>query len=313
MEDLRCSALLAPAHNPPYADGIEQFARLLPNAQLVALYETAFYQWALPASRQYAVPRLWKEIGVKKNGFHGASHKYIAERSAELMGREDIAEEVKNLYHTEHKQTELLKPPLRVISCHLGGSSSVTGIHNGKAIDTSMGLSPQSGLPHNNRVGDLDSMAVTYVMKTLGLNIEEVEQGLTKFGGLKSLSGVSNDLRDIRLASEQGNEQATLAIDTFVYSIRSYIGSYMFQMGGLEALVFTAGIGENDVALRAAVCADLGDLGLVLDSRRNELTRAEEGCISADESSIKVFVVPANEELVIARETYQFTAIHQLG
>jgi len=304
IADLRKSAPLAPAHNPAYANGIEQFAKTMPNAQLVALYETAFYQWAMPASRRYAVPQSWLDIGVKRNGFHGASHKFIAERSAELLGRSDVAARVKQLYHGEHLDVQ--DSPLRVVSCHLGGSSSVTGILNGRAIDTSMGLSPQSGLPQNNRVGDLDSMAVTYVMKTLGLSMEEVEAQLTKQSGLLGLSGVSNDVRDIWDKATEGNANAQLAIDSLIYSIRSYIGSYTFQMGGLDALVFTAGIGENADFIRAKVCEGLEGLGIELDAAVNVDVRGREACISSAGSRVKVYVIPANEELVVARETARF-------
>jgi len=306
ITDLRKSAPLAPAHNPAYANGIEQFAKTMPKAQLVALYETAFYQWAIPASRRYAVPQSWYDIGVKRNGFHGASHKFIAERSAELLGRKDVAARVKQLYHGEHLPVD--SKPLRVVSCHLGGSSSVTGILNGRAMDTSMGLSPQSGLPQNNRVGDLDSMAVTYVMKTLGLTMEEVENQLTKQSGLLGLSGVSNDVRDIWEKAVDGNANAQLAIDSLIYSIRSYIGSYAFQMGGLDALVFTAGIGENADFIRAKVCEGLEELGIQLDLELNASVRGKEACISVDGSKVKIFVIPANEELVVARETARFMA-----
>lgn len=306
INDLRKSAALAPAHNPAYANGIEQFGKAMPNAQLVALYETAFYQWAAPASRRYAVPQTWHDIGVKRNGFHGASHKFIAERSAELLGRKDVAARVKMLYHGEHLEAE--EKPLRVVSCHLGGSSSVTGILNGRAVDTSMGLSPQSGLPQNNRVGDLDSMAVTYVMKTLGLSIEEVEAQLTQQSGLLGLSGVSNDVRDIWEKACEGNDSAKLAIDSLIYSIRGYVGSYTFQMGGLDALVFTAGIGENADFIRAKVCEGLQDLGIELDEAINTATHGKEACISTGDSKVKVYVIPANEELVIARETARFMA-----
>ncbi|MDQ8188234.1 acetate/propionate family kinase [Pelagicoccus sp. SDUM812002] len=304
ISDLRASAELAPAHNPAYANGIEQFSKELPNAQLVALYETAFYQWASEPSRRYAVPKAWYDAGVRRNGFHGASHKFVAERSAELLGRDDVAERVRSLYQKDHADLE--GKPLRVVSCHLGGSSSVTGIRNGVAIDTSMGLSPQSGLPQNNRVGDLDSMAVTYVMKKLGLSIEEVERQLTKESGLLGLSGKSNDVRDIWAAVDAGDEDAALAIDSLVYGIRQYVGSYMLQLGGLDALVFTAGIGENDTRVRERVCQGLEDLGLELDLDKNAVTRGEETCISAANSRIKIYVILANEELVIARETSRF-------
>ncbi len=304
VNDLRSSADLAPAHNPAYANGIEQFAKNLPGAKRVALYETAFYQWAEPAGRRYAVPKSWHEAGIKKNGFHGASHKFIAERSAELMSRQDVVERVRSLYHGELKPIE--GNPLRVVSCHLGGSSSVTGILNGCAIDTSMGLSPQSGLPQNNRVGELDSMAVTYAMKKLELSPEEIEHQLTKESGLLGLSGVSNDIRDIIKAAESGNADAQLAIESLIYSIRHYIGAYAFQMGGLDAIVFTAGIGENSTNLRAEVCAGLEEFGIELDPEINQNTKGVEATISSDYSRVKVYVIPANEEIVVARETLRF-------
>ncbi|MCH6257447.1 hypothetical protein MLD52_12880 [Puniceicoccaceae bacterium K14] len=307
IADLRASADLAPAHNPAYANGIEQFSQVLPKARLVALYETAFYQWAAPASRRYAVPQSWFDAGVRRNGFHGASHKFIAERSAELLGRDDIADRVRGLYQEDRSQAFEPEKPLRIVSCHLGGSSSVTGILNGAAMDSSMGLSPQSGLPQNNRVGDLDSMAIGYAMRKLGLSLEEVERQLTKESGLLGLSGESNDIRDIWKAIEGGNENAALAIDSLVYSIRHYVGAYMLEMGGLDALVFTAGIGENDTEIRKRVCSGLEGLGLKLDLEQNTI-RGKENTISAEDSAIKVFVIPANEELVVARETGRFLA-----
>ncbi|MBN2234304.1 MAG: acetate/propionate family kinase [Opitutales bacterium] len=308
VDDLRKSAALAPAHNPAYAEGIEQFAAVMPHAKLVALYETAFYQWAIPASRHYAVPQSWYDIGVRRNGFHGASHKFIAERSAQLLGRQDVAERVKFLYHGDPLPVE--SKPLRVVSCHLGGSSSVTGILNGRAIDSSMGLSPQSGLPQNNRVGDLDSMAVTYVMKALSLSPEQVEEQLTTQSGLLGLSGVSNDVRDIRDKAQAGNASAQLAIDTLIYSIRSYIGSYYLQMGGLDALVFTGGIGENADYIRSRVCEGLDELGITLDRAANAENHGQEACVSVSGSRVKVYVIPANEELVVARETARFVQTH---
>ena len=192
---------------------------------------------------------------------------------------------------------------LRVISCHLGGSSSVTGILNGAGIGTSMGLSPQSGLPQNNRVGDLDAEALPYAVKTLGISVEEAQRQLSKEGGLKGLSGVSNDIRDIGAAAEQGNAGAKLALDVYVASARHWIGVYFFQMNGADAIVFTAGIGENRAATRAAICANLDQLGIVLDPAKNAATKATEAVISADSSKVKVLVIPTNEELVVARET----------
>lgn len=302
LEALEGFAAVAPAHNPPYAAGIRQFSRLLPKARLVALFETAFYQWVPEAASRYAVPKSWHDAGIRRYGFHGASHKFIAERSAELLGRVDVANVVRGLYQRGPQPVE---KPLRVISCHLGGSSSVTGIRDGVAIGTSMGFSPQSGLPQNNRVGDLDSGAIPYAMKTLGLGLEEVEVQLTKESGLLGLSGVSNDIRDIRDAADAGNEDAQLTMDVLVHEIRRWASSFLFDLGGLDALTFTAGIGENGAPLREAICRGLEGFGVKLDPERNHACRGTESEISADDSAVKVFVIPANEELVLAREVFR--------
>jgi len=293
---------LAPAHNPPYITGIRLFGKRMPGVPLVGLFETAFYQFAPEAMMRYAVPQAWHDIGIRRWGFHGASHKFIAERSAELLGRNDVAERVRKLY-VDGGTTPVNEPALRVISCHLGGSSSITGIRNGLAIGNSLGMSPQSGLPHNNRVGDLDSEAIPYAVKTLGITIDEAQRQLTKESGLKGISGVSNDIRDITTAAEQGNANAKLAIDVFVASARHWIGGYFFEMGGADAIVFTAGIGENRAELREAICANLGGLGIELDSALNSSTRATETVISKPTSRMKLMVIPTNEELVVARET----------
>lgn len=300
LDALEGYAAVAPSHNPAYAAGIRQFRALLPGVPLVALFETAFYQWTPAAGRRYAVPESWYEAGVRRFGFHGASHKYIAERSAVLLGREDVAERVRGLY--SHGPGTFNGPPLRVVSCHLGGSSSVTGIANGVAMGTSMGFSPQSGLPQNNRVGDLDAMAVPFALEHLGLTLDQVKQQLTKEGGLLGLSGVSNDLRDIVAAAREGNARAQLALDAFASSVRHWTGALAWAMGGLEALVFTAGIGENNSSMRAAICRDLEGFGLHLDPVANATTVGE-GVISAASSTIRVLVIPTNEELVVARET----------
>jgi len=294
---------IAPAHNPPYVAGIRRFREKLPGVPLVALFETAFYQWVPEAASRYAVPEAWYRAGVRRYGFHGASHKFVAERSAELLGRPDVAERVRRLYQDGPAPLPAGRPPLRVISCHLGGSSSITGIRDGVAVGTSMGLSPQSGLPQNNRVGDLDSAAIPFAVKVLGLTLEEVDRQLTKESGLKGLSGISNDLRDIRAAADQGDSRAQLAIDVLVHSARHWLGGFLAQLGGCEALVFTAGIGENNPDLRAAICAELGQLGLEIDPAKNAALRGAEGEISSARSAAKIFVIPANEELVIARET----------
>lgn len=294
---------VAPAHNPPYAAGIRQFGKSLPKARLVALFETAFYQWTTPASATYAVPGPWRDIGIRRYGFHGASHKFIAERSAELCGREDVARVARRLYLDGPQP--LAGAPLRVVSCHLGGSSSITGIRNGVAIGTSMGFSPQSGVPQNNRVGDLDSGAIPYAMRTLGISLDEAERQLTKESGLLGLSGISNDIRDIYVAAAAGNAAAQLTLDTLVHSIRHWTGAFHFDLGGLDALVFTAGIGENGAIIRAAVCKHLEPFGIHLDPDKNTACCATEADISAAGSPVKIFVIPANEELVLAREVFR--------
>lgn len=303
IDALEGFAAVAPAHNPPYANGIRQFAKSLPKAKLVALFETAFYQWTSAASHNYAIPKSWRDIGIRRYGFHGASHKFIAERSAELCGREDVAGIARRLYLEGPRPVS--GKPLRVVSCHLGGSSSVTGILNGVAIGTSMGFSPQSGLPQNNRVGDLDSGAIPYAMRALGISLEEAERQLTKESGLLGLSGISNDIRDVREAAESGNKDAQLALDALVHSIRHWIGAFMIELGGIDALVFTAGIGENNPALRAAVCQGLEGLGIHLDTDKNEACRATEADIATNSSSARILVIPANEELVLAREVFR--------
>jgi acetate kinase len=298
MEELNA---IAPAHNPPYITGIRLFAQRMPGTPLVGLFETAFYQWMPEAAQRYAVPEVWHAWGVRRLGFHGASHKFIAERSAELLGRADVADRARRLY-VDGPTGGVKDPPLRVISCHLGGSSSITGIRNGVAVGNSLGLSPQSGLPHNNRVGDLDPFAVPFVMRRHGLSLEEVERVLCRESGLKGVSGVSNDIRDITAAAAQGNVAARRALDLFVHEVRRWIGAYHLELNGVDALVFTAGIGENNGELRAAICRELDQLGIRLDAARNAETRAVEANLAAAGSRVAVLVIPANEELVVARE-----------
>jgi len=296
---------IAPAHNPPYITGIRLFAQRMPGTPLVGLFETAFYQWAPEAAMRYAVPQSWHELGVRRWGFHGASHKYIAERSAELLGRKDVAQRARQLY-VDGGKTPVSKPDLRVISCHLGGSSSVTGILNGAAIGNSLGMSPQSGLPQNNRVGDLDSFALPFLMRTAGLSLDEAERVLCKESGLKGLSGGANDIRDIQAQAAHGDARAQLALDVLVHQTRHWIGAFFLEMNGADALVFTAGIGENRPTLREAICRNLDQLGLIMDVQANSQTSAKEAVISAPGSRVKVMVIPTNEELVVARETRRF-------
>ena len=296
---------IAPAHNPPYINGIRLFAQRMPSVPLVGLFETAFYQWVPAAATRYAVPEAWYDLGVRRWGFHGASHKFMAERSAELLGRDDVAERARRLY-VDGGATPVRKPDLRVISCHLGGSSSITGIRNGVAVGTSMGLSPQSGLPHHNRVGDLDSFALPFLMRATGLTLDEAERLMCQESGLKALSGGFNDVRDIMEQGTKGNARAQLAFEVFVHQARHWVGSFFLQMNGVDALVFTAGIGENQPAIRRAVCRDLDTLGIVIDPEKNNATGATEATISALDSRVKVMVIPTNEELVVAREAKRF-------
>lgn len=274
----------------------------MPEVPLVALFETAFYQWMPEAATRYAVPQKWYEVGIRRYGFHGASHKFIAERSAELLGREDIAERVRGLYQHGPVPVDPQRPDLRVISCHLGGSSSVSGIVNGVAIGNSLGFSPQSGLPQNNRVGDLDSMAIPFAMNRLNIRLEEAERQLASEGGLLGLSGVSNDLRDIKEAAAKGNARARLALDVFIHSIRHWVGAYYWQMGGADAIVFTGGIGENNTDIREAVVNGMEAHGVRIDRTLNATIRGAEAAVHDPSGSVSMFVIPANEEVVIARE-----------
>jgi acetate kinase len=301
LADMEAFAGIAPAHNPPYVAGIHLFANRMPRVPLIALFETAFYQFIPEHAMRYAVPEAWVDLGVRRWGFHGASHKFIAERSADLMGHPDIAARVRDLY-AGGAERQVSSGPLRVISCHLGGSSSVTGILDGVAVATSFGMSPQSGLPQNNRVGDLDVSAVPYVMRTLGLSLDDVERQLSRESGLKALSGISNDMRDIERAALEGNTRAALALETYVHAVRHWIGACFAELNGLDALVFTAGIGENSFALREKICQNLEALGVELDRSANTGARAAEARIDAPHSRVQIWVVPTNEEVVVARE-----------
>lgn len=271
---------IAPAHNPPYVAAMKAFAKRLPDVPQVAAFETAFHQ-TIPASRTtYAIPREWTEAGVRRYGFHGASHRYIAVRSAELMKRSD----------------------LRVISCHLGGSSSICAIENGRSVANSFGSTPQSGLPHNNRVGDFDPYVLLKALPRFGLTLEQALAVMAKSGGLLGISGVSNDMREVEAAAHQGNPDAKLAVDAFVEAVRHYVGAYLAVLNGADLLVFTGGIGENGTAIRSAICARMDYAGIRLDPKRNEI-RGQEATLSADDARVRIMVVPTNEELIVARQT----------
>jgi acetate kinase len=309
LEAMEVCNNIAPAHNPPYVTGVRLFAQRMPKTPLIGLFETAFCQWAPEAAMRYAVPDSWYQLGVRRWGYHGASHKFIAERSAELLGREDVAHRAQGLY-VHGGNGSVKEPALRVISCHLGGSSSVAGILNGVGVGNSLGMSPQSGLPHNNRTGDLDPFAVLHVMRAKGLSIDEAERQLCKESGLKALSGGLTDMRDIMAQAAQGNARAQLAFDVLVQQTRNWIGSFYLQLNGIDALVFTAGIAENVCEIRDAICRNLDQLGLVLDAEANAKTRSQEAVISAPTARVKVMVIPTNEELVIAREVRRYLENH---
>ena len=276
-------APVAPAHNPPYIAAMRQLSEQLPEIPLVAAFETDFHRTIPERHRYYAVPFPWAEEGlVRRYGFHGASHRYIATRTAELLGRDD----------------------LRIISCHLGGSSSLCAIRGGKSMATSMGFSAQSGLPQNNRAGDFDPFALPLVMRQTGKSLEEVLGLLAAESGLLGLSGVGGDIRDITEAAEAGNHRARIALDVYIGAVRHYLGAYLVELGGADVIVFTGGIGENRPALRAAVCENLETLGIALDADANA-SAAGEAKISTPESRTQVWVVPTNEELIVARQTAQ--------
>lgn len=274
---------VAPAHNPPYIKAMRLLSQQLPEIPLVAAFETDFHTTIPDHNRYYAVPYSWAQEGlVRRWGFHGASHRYIATRTAELLGTDR----------------------LRIISCHLGGSSSLCAIRNGKSVANSLGMSPQSGLPHNNRVGDFDPFAIPVVMKHTGKSLDEVLAILANESGLLGLSGVSSDSRDIDEAAAAGNARAKLALDVFAASTRHYLGAYLVELGGAEAIVFTGGIGENRPGFRAQVCQGLEELGIVLDPEANAKAQGE-AKIHATGSRVQIWVVPTNEELIVARQAKQ--------
>ncbi|MEA2709043.1 MAG: acetate kinase [Phycisphaerales bacterium] len=272
---------VAPAHNPPYIAAMRAFRQKLPTTPQVAAFETAFHQ-TIPLARQvYAIPHEWTEkLGIRRYGFHGASHRYIATRVPELVGRERSR---------------------RIISCHLGGSCSICAIDHGKSVANSFGMTAQSGVPHNNRVGDFDTFALMKLTKQ-GLSLDEIFNKLGKEGGLLGMSGISPDMRDVEVAAAKGDARAKLAIDAFVESVRAFIGQYLVVLGGCDVLAFTGGIGENGVALRDAICRNLHWAGIVLDPHKNPV-RGREEKISSVESDTEIWIVPTNEELIVARQT----------
>ena len=273
---------VAPAHNPPYIKAMRLLAERFPQIPLVAAFETGFHETIPARSRRYAIPGKWADdYQIQRWGFHGASHRFIAVRTAELME----------------------KPGLRVISCHLGGSSSLCAIRDGKSVATTMGMSPQSGLPQNNRVGDFDPFALPLLMEKTGFDLCELLEKLANESGLLGVSGVSSDLRDIEEAAAKGNDDAKLAVEMYTTEIRRHLGGLLVELGGADALVFTGGIGENGTAIRSAVCAGLENFGIELDAMKNQAVDGETQIGSADNET-QVWVIPTNEEIVVARQAF---------
>nr|WP_312576367.1 acetate kinase [Sedimentibacter sp.] len=274
---------LAPLHNPPNIIGIEACKELLPNVPMVGTFDTAYHQTMPEVAYIYPLPyELYQELGIRRYGFHGTSHRYVAERAAALTGKD-------------------LKD-LKIITCHLGNGASVTAIKDGKSVDTSMGLTPLEGLVMGTRCGDIDPAITTFLMNKKNMSAADLDNLMNKKSGVLGISGVSSDFRDIEEEAEKGNKRAQLALDKFDYTVKKYIGSYAAAMGGVDVVVFTAGLGENSKDNRKKICSGLEFLGITIDDDRNN-TRGKEALISKDNGSVKVFVIPTNEELMIARDT----------
>lgn len=274
---------VAPAHNPPYIAAMQAFARDLPGVPQVAAFETAFHQ-TIPAHRQvYAIPYAWTEAGVRRYGFHGASHRYIAVR----MG-------------------QIVPAAKRVISCHLGGSCSICAIEDGRSVANSFGMTAQSGVFHNNRVGDFDAFALLKLLAIEGGDLNEIFRKLGREGGLLGISGISADLREVEAAAAGGDARAKLAVEAFIDSCRHYVGAYLAVLNGADAIVFTGGIGQHGKAVRAGICAGMDYAGILLDARKNDAAGGDvETRIDADGSKAQLWVLPTNEELIVARQAVE--------
>ncbi len=275
---------LAPLHNPPNLLGIAACQELMPDTPMVGVFDTAFHQTMPPESYIYAIPyEYYQKYGIRRYGFHGTSHKYVAERASKMLNT-DIGD-------------------LKLITCHLGNGASVSAIKRGKCIDTSMGFTPLEGLVMGTRSGDIDPAIVTYIREKENLPQGKANEILNKKSGVLGISGVSSDFRDIEKAVEEGNERAALALKVFAHKVRFYIGAYIAEMNGVDAIIFTAGVGENDVTMREIICNNLGNLGIKLDPVKNKM-RGKEMEISTEDSRVKLLMIPTNEELMIARDTY---------
>ena len=283
MKALEDCIPLAPLHNPANLTGIRACQQVMPGVPMVAVFDTAFHQTMPAKAYMYALPYAYYENDkVRRYGFHGTSHKYVAGRAAAMLGK---------------------KPEeLKLVSCHLGNGSSITAVDGGKSVDTSMGFTPLAGLPMGTRAGDLDAGILQYVMNKYGLSIDEMLNVLNKKSGVEGLSGVSSDFRDLENAAAEGNEKASLSREKFAYEVKKYVGAYAAAMGGVDAIIFTAGVGENDKAIRAMVCKGLEYMGVKLDDEANSV-RGKETVISTADSKVKVLLIPTNEELMIAMDT----------
>lgn len=278
---------LAPLHNPPNLLGIRACQELMPDTPMIAVFDTAFHQTMPPQSYLYALPyEYYEKYRVRRYGFHGTSHKYVAQKAAQSL----------NININD----------LKLITCHLGNGASVTAIKHGRVIDTSMGFTPLEGLVMGTRSGDLDPAIVTYIKEKENMTDTEINDVLNKKSGVLGISGVSSDFRDIEAAVEAGNERAALALRMFAQKVRFYIGAYIAEMNGVDAIVFTAGVGENDISMREIICTDLGNLGIKLDPIKNKV-KGQETIISTDDSKVKLLLIPTNEELMIARDTYELS------
>ncbi len=272
---------LGPLHYPANLLGIRACQAVMPKTPQVAVFDTAFHMTMPPVAYRYAIPtEYYKNDSIRRYGFHGTSHKYVTKRAIELMGTKDI----------------------KIVNCHLGNGSSMSAVKDGKCQDTSMGLTPLAGVPMGTRSGDLDAAVVQFIMNKYGMSADECLNMLNKKSGVLALSGVSSDFRDIEEKANEGNEDCQLALDKFAYEVRKYIGSYSAALGGLDCLVFTAGVGENSASMRARICAGLEYLGVKIDPEKNN-TRGKEAIISTDDSKVTVWVIPTNEELMIAQDT----------
>ena len=278
---------LNPLHGPPAISGFKACKEVMPNINHVGVFDTSYYSNMEEKAYIYPIPyELYEEYKIRRYGFHGTSHRYVAAKAAELLGKKDA----------------------KIITCHLGNGSSITATVNGKAIDTSMGFTPQDGVPMGTRSGAIDPTVVTYIQKVKGISAEEVDAILNKQSGLLGVSGVSSDGRDVQGAAENGNKRARLALDILVHNIKKIIGSYVAEMNGVDALVFTAGIGENDRATREAVCKDMSWLGIEMDEEVNATCpRGEIADVSKAGAKVKTYVIPTNEEYMIALDTLNLT------